>query len=73
MAARPCKACGMDIEFIEGPSGRDIPAQKIRTVYFLVRGRLEKYESQGRVPIYVSHFETCPQANLFSKKRGEKT
>ncbi|MEE8240124.1 MAG: hypothetical protein V3R16_02550 [Nitrospirales bacterium] len=70
MSARPCKVCGMSIEMIEGPNGKVIPAQKIRTVY---RGviepngdwKLHKQELPEAEAYYVSHFETCPQASQF--------
>ena len=72
--ARPCHRCGMAIEFLEGPNGRTIPAQKIRVVYYLTdEGKLAKEEHpEDGLPLpdrYVSHFETCPYASEFSKRK----
>lgn len=63
---RPCKKCRATIEMIENrASGKQIPAQKVRSVYILVEGKLTKLEL-GR-DLYVSHFETCPDAGEFTK------
>jgi hypothetical protein len=64
----------MTIEMIVGPNGKAIPAQKIRTVYALVeedgKRRLSKIEFEGDPrPTYVSHYETCPYASEFSKRK----
>lgn len=74
MSARPCRRCGMTIEFIEGPNGKNIPAQKVRTVYYRnERMRLSKLDTDGddgmELTTYVSHFETCPKAADFSGSR----
>lgn len=71
--ARPCKACGMPIEFRNGPDGRLVPMQRVRTVYAallpLHGGHVEKWERPAEVEgLFVSHFETCPSASSFSKK-----
>lgn len=79
---RPCRMCGMSITMIEGPNpGKIIPGQAIRTVYVrdgdklrkvdLLRLLQEEAERQGEAPpesveIFVSHFETCPNASEFS-------
>ena len=68
--ARPCKRCGMRIEFHVGPNGNRIPLQRIRTVYVMrpdatiANATSLVYAADG---IYVSHFETCPNANEFSR------
>ncbi len=79
---RPCHACGMTIEFITGPNGKAIPAQKIKTIYRRRDpetgdsrlDRLEKVEPSdlfsSESSFYVSHFETCPNAGEFSRKTG---
>ncbi len=78
MSARPCDACGASIEFIEGPNGRPIPVQKIRTVYriptgqpvgapALVKAEIAEVDDPGW--LYVSHFETCPDAARFSRRK----
>lgn len=72
-----CRACGAKIEFITGPSGKTIPAQRVRSVYFLKsKGRddaivthLERAEGFSDERLYISHFETCPDASRFSRKR----
>ena len=67
---RPCKRCGMPITFIENAAtGKQIPAQRIRTIYhYNERTRqLEKRESEE--VLYVSHFETCPNASEFGGKK----
>jgi hypothetical protein len=61
----------MLIQMIEGPNGKQIPAQQIRTVYALFDdGRLGKAAAtEGSARLFVSHFETCPKASTFSKGR----
>lgn len=72
---RPCRACGMKIEFRIGPNGKPIPLQRVRSVYALqADGSLLKVcdEQAARgEPVYVSHFETCPKASSFSKPKTE--
>lgn len=59
----------MPIEFLEGPAGRPIPVQRIRTVYVRVPGdKLERVQVEGEV--YVSHFETCTSPEAFTRRRG---
>jgi hypothetical protein len=67
---RPCKRCGMTIVFIENEaSGKRIPAQAIRTVYELgTDGKLHKLD-KPQIQRYVSHFETCPKAGEFRRKK----
>lgn len=75
--SRPCKACGMPIEFREGPNGKMIPLQRVKSIYFLrdplYGGALEHATGAtfGTVEaIYVSHFETCPSASDFHRNRS---
>ena len=70
--ARPCRACGMPIEFREGPDGRVIPLQRVRTVYAMTAplfgGVVRRLEDDPNDEArFVSHFETCPHAGHFSK------
>jgi len=59
----------MEIEFIEGPNGKDIPAQRVKTVYTLVGDRrLGKLDVDASY--YVNHFETCPNASDFSRGKS---
>jgi hypothetical protein len=79
---RPCRKCGMKIAFAEGPNGKQIPLQKIRNVYYIAA---DDAEARARAldprataddgmrydagQLYVSHFETCPNAAEFSRGR----
>ena len=65
---RPCKRCGLTIDMCESPAGKPIPTQKIRTVYRRVGKALVKLELEGELEI--SHFEGCPHASEFSRKKG---
>ena len=74
---RPCKACGMPIEIHLGPNGKPIPLQRIRSFYALADplhgGTISRLElAPGIEAGFVSHFETCPSANQFSKNRSAK-
>lgn len=71
----PCEACKKPIQFIEGPNGKLIPAQRIKTVYMLVERQdefghpvigLQKVEIGDQ--LYVSHFETCTDPARFSRR-----
>lgn len=74
-----CRSCKAEIEFIEGPSGRPIPAQKVTAIY------VEEEDGQGKrklvrasVPdagpiFWVSHFQTCPEAERFSRGRSRSS
>ena len=81
---RPCRLCRARLEFIAGSSGRPIPLQSIRTVYVVAEDELgnERVErldlseairqhvaDGARAELFVSHFETCPDADSFSRKR----
>ena len=67
--SRPCKKCGIKIHFIKGPSGNIIPMQQVRTVYFVDDNKVRSATAKGfsTDAMYVSHFETCPNASSFSK------
>ncbi len=67
---RPCKRCGMTIVFIQNAAtGNMIPAQAIRVVYERrPDGKLQKVERDD-LKLYVSHFETCPEAGEFRRKK----
>jgi len=69
---RPCRACGREILFAKSAAtDRPIPLEKLRQVYFVDREGYDPvarpYDLEGEV--FVSHFETCPQASKFT--RGE--
>ena len=64
--ARPCRACGCPLVFIEGPNGKPIPLDT-RSVVYRVEEQLDGTEravvAKGH---YVSHFRTCTKPGLFS-------
>lgn len=71
-----CQGCRAKIEFIEGPKGSKIPVQRVRTVYELHSAKLYKANvvtarystpppTAGVREIWISHFETCPDAGKF--------
>lgn len=72
--SKPCTACKMPIEMREGPSGRLIPMQRVRTVYVLGRNLLGE-DMQSRTAsdlggdLFISHFETCSDPGRFSRKK----
>lgn len=70
---RPCRACGMPLEFATGPEGKMMPLQRIRSFYVradpLHGGELRKLEMPSDAEAgFVSHFETCPNADVFSRR-----
>ena len=72
-----CRACGASFHFIEGPNGKAIPAQRVKTIYVTregVAGKtfLEKVAQPVQGPYYINHFETCSHPNRFSSgRRGQ--
>lgn len=74
-----CRACKAEIEFIEGPSGRPIPAQKVTAIYVEEedghgKRRLVRVSVPDAGPVYwISHFQTCPEAGKFSKGRSSSS
>lgn len=76
--SRPCRACGVDLVFVAGPTGRTIPLQRIRNIYVIsgaeaaVRVEPMGGAAEDAGAFWVSHFETCPRASRFSrgKRRG---
>ena len=73
---RPCRACGVMIEFVEGPNGKPIPVTKVRNVYYVGDdGRLATVdwdplgEGLPTPDHFISHFETCPRASSFTRKK----
>ena len=71
---RACRKCGMKIEFRVGPNGKILPLQRVRSVYVLDQGgQVDNANAAhaGAEAIYVSHFETCPNASDFSRGRKE--
>lgn len=72
-----CRGCKAEIEFVESPDGRRMPVQKVTAVYIaVVDGGGNR--SLKKIPLsatygaeyYVSHFQTCAQAERFSRRRA---
>ena len=68
-----CRSCNAEIVFIKNAeTGRLIPAQKVRVIYgiespLIGDPQLRKL-ARGGGDMYISHFETCPDAARFSGK-----
>lgn len=75
-AREPCRGCGAMMAKIRNQAtGAFIPAQQVRSVYILVENlagetELQKLEGLPKGTLLVSHFETCPNANDFTRGRG---
>lgn len=68
---RPCGSCRAPLEFHVGPNGNRIPLQRVRSVYYDAGGgEIRKLGTVKGVQHYVSHFETCPDPERFSRSRG---
>jgi hypothetical protein len=70
-----CEGCGAQMVMIQSQrTSSTIPAQRVRTVYVLVEQLIGEPQLQPvELPagdLYISHFETCPQANDFSRRGG---
>lgn len=65
--ARPCKACGALIFFAKTREGKAIPldAKPIRG-FTVDAGGVANYTP---APVHRTHFETCPNAADFRKKK----
>lgn len=77
---RPCRGCGMPIVFVKSAeSGKLLPLQKVKTIYYIenVYGKAAKVDwsegdegmHAGDIEHYVSHFETCPEARQFTRRK----
>lgn len=72
-----CRTCRAEIEFIPSEaSGRKIPAQRVTQIFVEIQdgrgGKVLRQKDLAHVggAVYVSHFQTCPDADSHSKKRG---
>lgn len=67
-----CTACRAKVVMILGPNGKYIPVQKVTQTYVLqmdlsgIEPRLRRHH-EGEV--WISHFQTCPDAASFSKRQ----
>lgn len=60
----------MRIEFADGPNGRPIPLQRVRSVYWVRGGKAVRTEpDEGAGSFFVSHWETCPRAEAIKAER----
>jgi hypothetical protein len=61
---------------IQGPKGKYLPVQQVRRVYRkkarLLDGIEDVLEEVTSGELFVSHFETCPDAAQHSRRRKEK-
>ena len=60
-----CQICGAPIEFVKGPDGTTVVAQKIERVYFKRPGEpidlsLRSLEAFADSEMYVDHRDVCP-------------
>ena len=80
-----CKSCGADIIWIMTPNGKRMPcnAQKIFYKKTFPRGTLTLVLPDGKLDRgeldlssekygYISHFATCPSANILRKIGGKE-
>lgn len=80
-----CRSCGADILFIRLKSGKYNPVDNIKRTFLegagsdvfittrgeVLRGQPMSIEDGANKEGYVSHFATCPNANMFrNKDRG---
>lgn len=55
-----CRGCGVYIEWIKTPAGKDMPVDPAEITVIDVEGRTLRG--------YIPHWGTCPKANQFKKK-----
>jgi hypothetical protein len=70
-----CEGCGAQMWMAQrAATSAILPAQTVRSVYILVEQLIGEPQLQKiEVPagqLYISHFDTCPQANDFSRRGG---
>lgn len=65
----PCRGCGKKIIFAKTQEGKTVPLDVGPPVYLLMRSHDENnqwvYRCDKEKLSFVSHFTTCPKANLF--------
>lgn len=72
-----CNGCGAKVQFVKNEAtGNMGPCQPIKRIYvFIGPDRVRPLKVGEPLPEYglmISHFETCPQANLFSKTKKQE-
>lgn len=67
---RPCKACGVQIIFAKSEkTGKTLPLARVRSVYSIRANGFATKALDPEGDIYVSHYETCPSASEFTRKK----
>ena len=78
-----CRSCGAEIKFIKLTSGRFNPCDIAKRTMIkgegydvmitekgkIIRGKFASVEEGANVEGYISHFATCPNAELFRKDK----
>jgi len=65
-----CKSCGAPIQWAENSQSRKMVPLDARPVKVY---RLNLYGQCVLVDAYRTHFETCPDAGKYRKKKGKKS
>ena len=75
MPIKHCEACGIELHMTaNAATGKYLPLQKIKSVYIVQDGvavvvEPPKGPMETQAQRYISHFETCPDATKFSRRR----
>ena len=67
LKTQKCKACNTEMIWALTPKGKRIPLDSKSQVYRLVKGLDGETRAERDPGAFVSHFQTCPDANRFSK------
>lgn len=71
-----CRSCRARILFMENRATQKmVPVQRVRLLYEMQTqlfgpAQIEKIERSGPTFIYVSHFELCPDAARFTRRKS---
>lgn len=63
---RRCKKCSVMIKFVKGKNGKMIPLDTQAVTYIIRKDLLNQEFADVAEGAFVSHFNTCPNANDFS-------
>lgn len=68
-----CKGCGKEIVFRKNiGTDKQIPLERVKSVYSEFQDGIYVGKLMNGGPYLISHFETCPQANKFSRKNSQR-
>lgn len=74
VGSRPCKACGVEIFFVESDAtGKTLPLQRVKSVYTIgLNGKAHALPKDviGR-DRWISHWETCPGTEQIKRQQRE--